>query len=78
MFVLLIINLLTDSVFKVDLIGIGILLFLIYGFIATRRFYSLGKLNTFFRLSIVGLFHLFLSLIIFVVFFFVLLNNYNV
>lgn len=78
MFVLLIINLLTDSVFKVDLIGIWSLLFLVYGFIAARRFYSLGKLNTFFRLSIVGLFHLFLSLIIFVVFFFVLLNNYNV
>lgn len=78
MFVLLIINLLTDSVFKVDLIGIGSLLFLIYGFIAARRFYDLGKLNTFFRLSIVGLFHLFFSFIIFTVFFFVLLNNYNV
>ena len=78
MFVLLIINLLTDSVFKVDLIGIWSLLFLVYGFIAARRFYGLGKLNTFFRLSIVGLCHLFLSLIIFVVFFFVLLNNYNV
>jgi hypothetical protein len=77
MFVLLIINLLTESVFKVDLIGIGSLLFLIYGFIAARRFYNLGKLNTFFRLSIVGLFHLFLSLIIFAVFFLILIKNYN-
>jgi hypothetical protein len=77
MFVLLIINLLTESVFKVDLIGIGSLLFLVYGFIAARRFYNLGKINTFFRLSIVGLFHLFLSLIIFAIFFLILLKNYN-
>ena len=65
MFVLLIINILTESVFKVDLIGIGSLLFLVYGFIAARRFYNLGKINTFFRL------------IIFAIFFLILLKNYN-
>jgi hypothetical protein len=78
MFVLLIINLIIDSVFKVDLLGIWSLLFLIYGFIAARRFYQLGKLNTFFRLSVVGLFHLFFSVIIFAVFFVILIKYYTV
>ena len=77
MFVLLIINLLIGSVFNVDLVDIGSLIFLVYGFIAARRFYRLGKLNTFFRMSIVGLCHLFFSLIISAVFFLILVKNYN-
>jgi hypothetical protein len=78
MFVLLIVNLLIESIFKVDLIGLGSLVFLIYSFIAARRFYNLGKLHTFFRLSVVGLSHLFFSGLIYVLFFLILLKNYNV
>jgi len=77
-FVLLIINLLIDWVFKVDLTFITILGLLIYGFIAARKFYDLGKTSTFIRLSFVGITHVFLSTIIFSFFFFVVLNYYNI
>jgi len=77
-FVLLIISLLIDWIFKVDLTFWAILGFLIYGFIAARKFYDLGKISTFIRLSFVGLTHVILSTIIFGFFFFVVLKYYNV
>lgn len=78
LFVLLIVNLLVEWVFKVNVIGVTLLLFLVYGFIAARRFYDLGKVSTFIRLSFVGVIHVILSTIIFGFFFFVVLKNYNV
>ena len=77
-FVLLIISLIIDWIFKVDLTFFVILAFLIYGFIAARKFYDLGKISTFIRLSFVGFIHVILSTIIFGFFFFVVLKYYNV
>jgi hypothetical protein len=76
-FVLLIISLIIDWIFKVDLTFFVILAFLIYGFIAAIKFYDLGKISTFIRLSFVGFIHVILSTIIFGFFFFVVLKNYN-
>jgi len=77
-FVLLIVSLLIDWVFKVDLTFLAILGLLIYGFIAAIKFYDLGKISTFIRLSLVGLTHVILSTVIFGFFFFVVLKYYNI
>lgn len=77
-FVLLIISLIIDWIFKVDLTFLVILAFLIYGFIAARKFYDLGKISAFVRLSFVGFIHVILSTIIFGFFFFVVLKYYNI
>lgn len=77
-FVLLIVSLIIDWIFNVDLTFFVILAFLIYGFIAARKFYDLGKISAFIRLSFVGFIHLILSTIIFGFFFFVVLKYYNV
>jgi len=77
-FVLLIVSLLIDWVFKVDLTFFAILGLLIYGFIAARKFYDLGRISTFIRLSFVGLTHVILSTVIFGFFFLVVLKYYNV
>ncbi|NQY27861.1 MAG: DUF3667 domain-containing protein [Flavobacteriaceae bacterium] len=77
-FVLLIVSLLIDWVFKIDLTSFAILGLLIYGFIAARKFYALGKISTFIRLSFVGLTHVILSTIIFGFFFLIVLKYYNI
>lgn len=77
-FVLLIVDLLINQIFKVDVMAITLLIFLIYGFIAARRFYSLGKFNTFIRLSFIGFTHSVISLVIFGFFFIMLLKYYKV
>lgn len=77
-FILLIVNLIIDSFFKIDLLALICLVFFVYSFIAARRFYSLGKTATFFRLLLVGLFHVFFSTIIFLAFFLVILKYYDV
>lgn len=77
LFVLLIVSLLIDWVFKVDLTSFAILGLLVYGFIAARKFYNLGKVSTFIRLSFVGLTHVILSTVIFGFFFLIVLKYYN-
>jgi len=77
-FVLLIISLLIDWIFKVELTHFAMLGLLIYGFIAARKFYGLGKISTFIRLSFVGLIHVILSSIIFLFFCLIVLKNYQV
>jgi len=77
-FVLLTISLLIDWGFNVDLTFFAILGFLIYGFIAARKFYDLGKISTFIRLSFVGFTHVILSAIIFGFFFLIVLKNYQI
>ncbi|MGB0895746.1 MAG: DUF3667 domain-containing protein [Flavobacteriaceae bacterium] len=77
-FVLLTLHVIIESIVNYDALGIVCLVFLIYGFIAARRFYKLGKVATFFRLTLTGLFHVFFSVIIFLAFFFIVLRYYNV
>lgn len=77
-FVLLLINLLIETIFQISFYGVVFVLFLIYGFIAARRFYGLGKISTLFRLIFVGATHLFLSVMLFLFFFVSLLKYYNI
>lgn len=78
LFVLLTLNLIIESVFEIDSLAIVCLMFMIYGFIAARRFYNFSKLSIFFRLVLIGMFHMFFSMVIFLTFFFVILKYYNV
>lgn len=76
-FVLLIISEIIDLIFNVELMGISVLILLVYGFIAARRFYKRKVFSTFFRLSLVGIFHTALSGVLLVAFFLILINYYN-
>ncbi|PHS07159.1 MAG: hypothetical protein COA88_09180 [Kordia sp.] len=78
LFVLLILNVLIELIFKIDLSQFAILGLLVYGFIAARKFYNTGKISTFIRLSFVGLIHIILSSFIFIAFFFIVLKYYNI
>ncbi len=77
LFVLLIISIIIEWIFKIDLVGFAVLGTLIYGFVAARKFYERGKISTFVRLSFVGFAHVILSTIIFGLFFLLVLKNYN-
>ena len=76
-FVLLIVNTIIDWIFGVGFEFIVVLLFLIYGFIAARKYYKRKIVGTLFRLGFVGLFHLTLGFILFATFFIILLEFYK-
>mgnify|MGYP003724729095 CR=1 FL=1 len=76
-FVLLIISETINLIFDIELMGFAVLILLVYGFIAARRFYKRKVFSTFLRLSFVGIFHTALSGILLVLFFLILINYYN-
>ena len=76
-FVLLIVNATIDWIFGVGFEFIVALLFLIYGFIAARKYYKRKILGTLFRLGFVGMFHLIIGLFLLGTFFLILLEFYK-
>ena len=76
-FVLLIVNTIIDWIFGVGFEFIVALLFLIYGFIAARKYYKRRIMGTLFRLSLVGMFHFAIGLMLFGTFFLILLEFYK-
>lgn len=61
-FTLLLLELIIDWVTGFDLIMFFLLVFLVYGFIAARKFYGLKKMTTFFRLCVVGFLYMLIGI----------------
>jgi len=78
LFVLLIIGVLVNLIFAIELYTVVFLGTLIYGFIAGIRFYKRSWISTFIRLSIIGLVHSVLSLSVFMFFVFLVFKYYQV
>ncbi|NQY07157.1 MAG: DUF3667 domain-containing protein [Flavobacteriaceae bacterium] len=78
LFVMLIIAEILNVIFNIDLNVIAFLIFLIYGFIAAKRFYKRKFLGTFFRLSLAGIMHCIVSGIIMIIFFLIVVKYYTV
>ena len=76
-FVLLIVTELIDLAFKVELTGLAVLILLIYGYIAAKRFYKRSWWSTLLRLGMVGMFHTALSAVLLIVFFLIVINYYS-
>jgi len=77
-FVLLIVTTLFNWVLKIDLEDYVILVVLIYGFIAAKKFYKRSMLSTFLRLTFVGFFHIIISMLALTTFFLLAMQTYTV
>ncbi|MFD0964075.1 DUF3667 domain-containing protein [Pseudofulvibacter geojedonensis] len=78
LFVMLSITTIIDWMFSEDVGGFAFLALLIYGFIAAKKFYKRSIISTLFRLLIVGVLHVFISIIALTTFFFVVMNSYSI
>lgn len=78
LFVMLIITTIIDFITGSDLAGLAFLAFLIYGFIAAKRFYKRSIWGTLWRLSLTGIFHSILSIAVLFVFFLIVVKYYHV
>jgi hypothetical protein len=78
LFVLLILSEVIDFFFNIDSIIPCAFIFLIYGFIASLKFYKLSKVKTFFRLVYSGVLLFLISLTSFFGFFLILVKYYNI
>ena len=78
LFVLLIVSTLLNVIFSIDVTALMFLCFLIYGYIASKRFYNRGKISTFIRLVLIGSVHLVVSTLFGLVFLYLTINSYNI
>lgn len=75
--ILLIIASIANWLFTIDINFLALIGVLIYGYIATIKFYKKKKRHTFFRLCLIGLIHAVLIMIVCVLFFLLAMQTYS-